>query len=149
MEGIPEELKARMVAVAPVLQGRHGVYDERFFTVIAGLSATGVQVDQVLQETPVTDSEITQKWRTRADPYRFPINLCADNEQVAQFYAHYRVVYGGQPPNDAFSLRFLRACFATFVHKVQVDWVSEAIKRRNIRMDQKKLNRHRLGPVAI
>ena len=68
---------------------------------------------------------------------------------MAQFYAHYRVVYGGQPPNDAFSLRFLRTYFATFIHKVQVDWVSEAIKRRNIRMDQKKLNRHRLGPVAI
>lgn len=149
LDGIPEDLKERMVAVAPVLQGRHGVYDARFFTVVAGLCPRGTCVDQVLQQTQVTDAEIFEKWKTRSDPYRFPISLCVDNEQAKQFSEHYSCVYGGSPCNEQFSLRFLRACFATFVHKLEIDWVAEAIKRRNTRMDQKKLNRHKLGPVAI
>lgn len=150
MEGIPELLKQYMCAVSPVLQGRHGVYDEQFFGTIVGLCSRGILVDQVLQKTGVTDIEIQEKWKQQAgDKYRFPMALSTDSTQAAQFLEHYQQVYGGQPCNDSFSLRFLRACFATFIHKVEINWVKEAVKRRKVRMEQKGLNRHKLGPVAM
>jgi len=120
-----------MVVVAPMLQGRHGVYDARFFTVVVGLCPRGIQVDHIIEQTPVIDEEIFMKWKTCSDQYRFPVSLCVDNEQVSQFLEQHKLVYGGHPDNDSFSLRFLRACFATIVHKIEIDWVSKAIKRHN------------------
>ena len=109
MEGIPELLKQHMHAVAPVLQGRHGVYDEQFFGTVVGLCSRGILVDQVLQKTGVIDIEIREKWKhPPGDKYRFPMALSTDNAQAAQFLEHYQQVYGGRPCNNSFSLRFLR-----------------------------------------
>src|SRR5579875_1820929 len=133
-----------MVVVAPVLQGRHGVYDARFFTLVVGLCPHGIPVDQVGSLTQVCDTEIFQKWKTRTSEPRYPISLCVDKEQAKQFQDHHRLMYGGSIDNDQFSLKFLRACYATFVHNLEIDWVAEAIKRRNTRMEHHKSNRHKL-----
>lgn len=61
----------------------------------------------------------------------------------------HKLVYGGHSCNDSFSLRFLRTCSATFVHKVDMVSVLEAIMRCSKQMDKRKLNRHKLGPMAI
>lgn len=149
LDGISEDLQQRMYAVAPMLKGREGVYDERFFTLVCGLCNHGVEVDQVQTVAAVSDAEILTKWSPSSDKYRFAIDNCVDQDQAAQFCEHYRLVYGGHPTNSSFSMRFLRACYATFVHNVKVDWVAEAVKRHKIRMSTKSLNRHKLGPVAM
>lgn len=150
LDGVPKLLRAKMYEVAPMLRGRNAVYSEDFFHKVVGLCNLGCEVDKAIVETPVTAEEVAAKWKPASrDKHRFPIANCLDPEQAALFTEHFSRVYGGRPDNEAFSMKFLCACFATFVHKKDVNWAAKATQRRQARVERSAHNPRKLGPMAI
>lgn len=149
LDGIPEAIQQRMYAAAPVLRGRLGAYTKEFFADVVGLCGEGVTLNQVLQTMPVIDEEILAVWKPGKYPCRFEIVNCTDRNLAEKFVEHHLRVYGQRPNNLYFSLRFLRGCYATFVHGKDVDWTAEALLWRNMRIKARTKNPNKLEPVAL
>jgi hypothetical protein len=130
LEGIPQDLAAMMLDECPMLQGCRAMYPAKFFRSVVGLCDQGTPVGKVLKETPVTVKEVLKIWKVGTKANRYPIDKCQNSEQLLLFCDQYAKVYGGKPNNRAFSMRFLCACYASFVYNLPVDWASEAANRR-------------------
>lgn len=150
LDGIPADLQEKMFVVAPVLGGAEAEYTAEFFAEVVGLDGDGVPFDKVMVDSPLTYQEIFQSWQPAPrDKYRFPLANCTNSEMRDQFALHYMRVYGSRPDNKSFSLKFLRACYASFVYHMDVNWVAEAVKTRRRRVVKGQTNPHKLGPLAL
>lgn len=119
-----------------------------FFQV--GLCNKGAMVDDVGFVYPhISDSDITKIWRVGNQANRFEIINCTDKEQARLFSKHCYEVYGHSPDNKYYSMRFLKAAFATFVHGLEVNWVAEALHCRSRRIATALKNPRKLGPIAL
>lgn len=122
LDGIPEEVKAKLLAAAPVLRGRDAEYDDAFFHEKVGLCDRGPMVDEVPKVYPeILDDDIKQVWRAGAHPNRYEIAQCTDKELAKLFSQHNYRVYGNRLDNAYFAMRFLKASYATFVHGKDVN----------------------------
>ena len=101
-----------------------------------GLCDFGVEVDDVLKKTPITDDEVLQTWKQKKNANRLPLADCTNHEQMLLLTDHFKCVYGGRADNKAFCIRYLRACFATFIHKIAINWAVEASNKRAARVSQ-------------
>lgn len=150
LTGIQADTAARMVAAAPMLLGRAAMYDDNFFKLHVGLCDEGPLLVDVPKVYPhITDNAIKAVWRVGSQPNRYEIVNCTSAEQIQQFRKQYYKVYGNRPDNGYFSLRFLKACYATFVNKQPVNWVAEARLRLKKRTQWKHRNPRKLGPIAM
>ena len=144
-----EGLRQRMVVAAPMLMGRDAEYGSDFFTGVVGLCDKGPHLKDVAKCYHfITDEEIAAVWKTGVSKGRYEFARCEDDGQLKTFGQQYFKVYGNRPHNNYFCLRFLRACFATFVYKKQVNWCAEALDRHQSRQKTAFRNPSKLGPVA-
>lgn len=147
---IPEALRDRMVAAAPMLLGRDAEYDDKFFHEKVGLCDRGPTVDEVPKVYPeILEFDIKKVWRPGGQPNWYEIANCTDKDQARIFSQHNYQVYGNRPDNAYFAMRYLKAAYATFVHEKNVNWVAEAQVRRNKRLATAAKNPKKLGPVAL
>ena len=149
LAGIRSDLRERMVAAAPLLLGREAWYEPEFFCTHVGLYGEGPLVKHVSKVYSfITDKEVTDVWRRGSQPNRYEFARCTDLTQRKQFQQQYYKVYGNQPDNGYYSLRFLKACYATFVYQLSVNWRAEAMSRLAHRLKNQHRNPRKLGPVA-
>lgn len=146
LDGIPEDLRKRMFAVAPMLRGRVGTYKKEFFVNVVGLCGKGYTLDELQRRAVVTDAEIFAVWSRGRLKNRFEIAKCTDPKLAQRFTKHHFSVYGTRPVNRYFSMRFLRGCHATFLHGCDVDWAAEASLRRTQRLQRKTRTPEKLEP---
>lgn len=147
---IQNDLRERIVAAAPMLLGRDAHYGREFFTTRVGLCAEGPLVKQVSKVYPfITDKEVTDVWKPSSQPHRYELARCTDPTQLKTFGQQYFKVYGNKPDNAYYSLRFLKACYATFVYEKPVNWCTEALSRMAHRLKNQQRNPQKLGPVAM
>ena len=144
-----EGLRERMVVAAPMLMGRDAEYGSDFFTKVVGLCDKGPNLKDVVKcYSFISDEEIGAVWKTGVQKGRYEFSRCEDDGQLKAFGQQYFKVYGNRPHNNYFCLRFLRACFATFVYGKQVNWCAEALDRHHMRQKSAFRNPSKLGPVA-
>ena len=149
LAGIRSDLRECMVAAAPLLLGREARYGPEFFCTHVGLYGEGPLVKHVRKVYSfIADKEVTDVWRRGSQPNRYEFARCTDLTQRKQFQQQYYKVYGNQPDNGYYSLRFLKACYATFVYQLPVNWRAEAMSRLAHRLKNQHRNPRKLGPVA-
>ena len=145
---IVDEVRQRMVVAAPMLMGREAEYGKEFFINVVGLSDQGPLLRDVSKcYSFISDDEVTSVWK-EGSKGRYDFSRCEDAEQLKQFGKQYFKVYGNRPHNNYFCLRFLKACFATFVYGKPVNWCAEALDRHEARLKNAWRNPTKLGPVA-
>ena len=144
-----EDLRERMLVAAPMLMGRDAEYGSDFFTRVVGLCDKGPHLKDVAKCYGfISDDEIGAVWKTGMSKGRYEFSRCEDDRQLKMFGQQYFKVYGNRPHNNYFCLRFLRACFASFVYGKQVNWCAEALDRHQMRLKSACRNPSKLGPVA-
>ena len=149
LSGFGEGLRERMLVAAPMLKGRDAEYGREFFSGVIGLSDQGPLLKDVAKCYGfITDEEIGAVWKTGLSKGRYEFSRCEDEGQLKTFGQQYFKVYGNRPHNNYFCLRFLRACYATFVYGRPVNWCAEALDRHQSRLKSASRNPSKLGPVA-
>ena len=121
-----------MLAAAPMLMGHDAHYGKRFFTACVGLCASVKGMPK--NYSFITDEMITEIWPIGPQSNMYKLSRCRDNEHVKKFGKQYFEVYGNKPDNCCYSMRFLKACFATLVFEKSVNWCAEAQARHKLRM---------------
>ena len=96
----------------------------------------------------ITDEEVTAVWKEGVSKGRYDFSRCEDADQLKKFGQQYFKVYGNRLHNNYFCLRFLKACFATFIHGRPVNWCAEALDRHQSRIKSASRNPSKLGPLA-
>jgi hypothetical protein len=149
LNDIEEGLRQRLIVAAPMLMGRDAVYGSDFFTDVVGLCDQGPVLRDVSKVYSfITDEEVTSVWKEGVSKGRYDFSRCQDEDQLKMFGQQYFKVYGNRPHNNYFCLRFLKACFATFIHQKPVNWCAEALDRHQSRIKSASRNPSKLGPVA-
>ena len=143
LTSISDEVQIKMLRVAPVLGGRLAAYTKSFFCDVVGLCGDGLRLSKV----QVPEREIQVKWPIRNSSYE--IADCLDSDEAAKFSEHWAKVYGESPDNAYYSARFLKGCYATFLHDTNVNWAEEAVERRCQREEKRAQHPYKLGPVAL
>jgi hypothetical protein len=144
---ISTTLCASLTKVAPFLDGRGGVYDADFFHNVVGLCNRGLPVSWVGK---AYDLDILRYWVPHLRfKYRLPLSNCSDPAMATLFVDHHYAIYGGPLDNGSFSMKYLRAAWATFKERKEINWIAEALKRREQRIANGSSNPKKLGPPAL
>ena len=146
---IQGDTREKMLLVAPMLLGQYAEYGKDFFVNVVGLCDQGPRIRDVAKVYPfIRDEEIGAVWKEGATKGRYELARCEDLELLKKFRHHFFKVYGNKPDNTYFPLRFLKACYATFVHNKPVNWCAEALDRHKARLKNARRNPAKLGPIA-
>ena len=146
---IQGDIREKMIVAAPMLMGRYAGYGREFFTDVVGLCDQGPLIRNVAKVYSfIRDEEISAVWKEGATKGRYELARCEDPELLKKFRHHFFKVYGNKPDNTYFPLRFLKACYATFVHNKPVNWCAEALDRHSARLKNARRNPAKLGPIA-
>lgn len=156
LEGIPADLRDRLVVLAPCLLGRgNAVYDAVFFHRVGGLCKEGFLPKEVTEAmVPATDYEDYWPPGEGANKSRYLLDKCTKPKHRIAYLKMYQRVYGNAPDNKAFSQTFLRACVYYFNFdgkggKNKVNWAGAAAKVTEERQAYAHNNPLKLGPPAL
>jgi hypothetical protein len=124
--------------MCPLLQRREAVYVPRFFKEVVGLCdhRTVVEARALLRETLATKLQVLNFWpQYPNNRNRYPLALCTKSWQRLAFADQHAKGYGGRPDNKCFSMTFYLACYATFVHKCDVNFAKAVGERSQKHLD--------------
>ena len=153
LEGIPTDLREKLVLAAPCLLGRSAaVHDQDFFHRVVGLCKEGCTPKEVTEKmVPANTYEETWPPGEGANKTRYLLDRCKDSKARDMYLRMYQRVYGDAPDNKAFSQTFLRACVYYYSggRDNNVNWAAAAAKVNQERRAHAANNPQKLSPPAL
>ena len=98
-------------------------HGSKFFTYIVGLCNQRPLVRDVSKYyNLIIQDKVKDVWKEGVKSGCYILVRCKNEEQLKMFGQQYFKVYGNKFDNYYYLLRYLKACYATFIHNKSINW---------------------------